>query len=127
MKFTVLLTFLSLLFLSACGTRRNGASTPFQLVTSIDNNRVTMTCTEGCAFEELTFTAAQDFPRIVTFYGLAGKEPNDQETAFAFVLRRTATGVRLKSVRGTTWSELEYGCGYNDCSFVVDQFGIRGR
>ena len=103
--------------------------TAFVLEFSFDGSEVTVNSSEG-AFHELRFTlsAGDPGPVFLSEHGVIGQSTSGADDSYCFSVSLLDDKLVLESVRGTSWTELSYSCGDTvPCSFIVTEFGVRGR
>ena len=100
----------------------------FKILVETDKDEIRLTCTEGCAFTELSFTASQDRPQPVDYQGMSelkgsAKATIDGVADFLFTIMRTDKGIKLVGIRGVVWEDLSFSCN-KECEQWIDEFGI---
>lgn len=101
----------------------------FTLVLETSEETIHLTCKNGCAWTELTFSAAVgDAPQGVDQYGMTPlSRPQSRQQAglanFVVTIKQTEDGVSLKGVEGTAFKTLTFGPVPEDGQ-AVDQYGM---
>lgn len=102
----------------------------FAFVVRTTANSIDLTCTRGCAWKTLSFSAGIDgAPQAVDQYGMTVERSQSSEERpglanFLFTIQRAADGVRLQGLRGSAWTSLSFGCRTSGCKQAVDQHGM---
>ncbi|RSK39864.1 hypothetical protein [Mangrovimonas spongiae] len=92
---------------------------PFKLVIKHNTNHdFTLTSLKGTIWKNLSFTLKSDTPQVIDEYGLlssgtTSKVAPPNLTDFLFTITKTADGVLLKGLEGTTWTELSFSLPKN--------------
>lgn len=88
-------------------------STDFKIIMEKTDDGIKMTCENGCAWKELTFSINEFEWQTVDEYGMtevnkssSDKEPKQAE--FLFTLKKTKEGIILKGIEGTVWTDLSF-------------------
>ncbi len=101
----------------------------FKFTVENSEERVKLSCQEGCAWKTLTFKAEE--AQAVNQYGMtsvdeeAPKENSDLAN-FLFTIKNTTKGVELqgiKGIKGTAWTHLTFGMKGRQ-SQSVDEMGM---
>ncbi|WP_405351397.1 hypothetical protein [Nonlabens sp. Asnod3-H03] len=95
----------------------------------LENNELQLVCTEGCAWETLSFTLSNnENDRMVNTYGLNVIEnqdtnPNKGLALFLFSVQKSGNGLQLKGIKGTRWTDLNFSLR-KDKPASVDNAGV---
>ncbi len=102
----------------------------FAFVVRTSANSINLTCTTGCAWKTLSFSARVDgAPQAVDQNGMVrsrgkGSEEQPGLANFLFTIQRTADGVKLQGKRGSAWNSLSFSCPTGRCEQAVDRYGM---
>lgn len=99
----------------------------FQIQIELYNDVVKLTCSHGCAWDELAFTLHDGTNVDINQYGVADRMGDhcDTELAeFRFNIKRHAETLSLESKKGTAWNKLTFICKPNECGQSLDQNGL---
>jgi len=115
----------------SCGSKKDSDNTPkdFKInVISVKDGTVKLECTEGCAWEDLSWTRSNMQPQAINAYGMINNidervDENDRLPRFLFTIEPTDNGAILESIRGTSWDKLSFAC-LNDCNQMIDYEGL---
>ncbi len=117
-KITIGLFFMAtLIVFVACSSKKNIAkeSSEFFVTAQTEaNNKVTLTCTEGCAWKTLSYTPAnENVSQAIDEYGMANlKNINENKDAnlssFLFTVQKNGDRIILEGLEGTAWTELSF-------------------
>lgn len=97
-------------------------------VETADSDKVNLTCTEGCAWETLSFSLSEKGAQAVDEYGMADPENldsrvNPELADFLFSISKTENGVDLKGLDGTAWTSLRFGLASKEVQ-AIDEMGM---
>ncbi len=95
----------------------------FSMIIEQTGDSISARCETGCHWTQ----ASAKFggrPVLVTTEGIAGRQSSDS-AGFAFRISATPHGWRATSIRGTTWSEIGYGCDGGTCRSRLTEGGVR--
>jgi len=100
----------------------------FKVVIEKTDNGIKMTCENGCAWKELTYSINDNKPQAVDEYGMTelNKNSTDKDsnlTDFLFTLTKTEKGIELKGIEGTAWTELSFSLSKNKQQ-AINQMGM---
>jgi len=100
----------------------------FKIVVEKTENGIKMTCKNGCAWKELTYSINNYKPQAVDEYGMTelNKNSSDKDSNlsdFLFTLTKTEKGIELKGIEGTAWTNLSFSVSKNQQQ-VIDQMGM---
>lgn len=104
----------------------------FLILVETTENGLKLTCQEGCAWGELSFSLNAYRRQAVNQYGMTSlkkdqPEKNDGLSNFLFTVKKTKEGLNLEGKEGTAWSELSFKCPDNNCYQHIDQEGMATR
>lgn len=86
-----------------------------------------MHCQKGCKWTELSLTCKPGCRALVDEIGVTRSvSAKPRATDFAFVIERTPEGWSAKSVSGTAWLDLSWGCRLVTCRAHLDASGVSG-
>ena len=99
----------------------------FKLLVATSGDTIKISCSEGCAFENLNFTAKPNTPQAVDYYGMTEMKSTTGTKAgpgkdFMFTVTRTGNGLKLTGIRGVAWEDLAVNCR-RECRKWVDENG----
>ena len=96
----------------------------FSIVIETLPEELKLTCENGCAFKELTFTLKEGGTQRIDQNGMWVDRDTDPE--FAFEITRTADGLAFKGIKGTTWTNLTSSCAPQPtCLQRIHQEGVK--
>jgi hypothetical protein len=100
----------------------------FKVVVEKTKNGIKIQSLKGSAWTELTFSIKSDRPQAIDEYGMTdlGKIPSEKDSNFAdflFTIIKTESGIVLKGIKGTAWTELSFSLPKNGKQ-AIDQFGM---
>lgn len=103
-------------------------STDFKIIMEKTDDGIKMTCENGCAWKELTFSINEFEWQTVDEYGMtevnkssSDKEPKQAE--FLFSLKKTKEEIILKGIEGTLWTDLSFSIP-KDRRQAIDKLGM---
>jgi len=120
------LSLLAVLFFLGIGS--SFAQQAFSIKIESHKDRIRMTCTEGCAWEQLEFNLSTK-SQAIDEYGMtsvksASSIKSDDLADFLFVIERKSGGLHMKGVEGTQWTDTDIKCPLENCIFVLGSSGI---
>jgi hypothetical protein len=128
----ILKSLLMLCILLACYSPINAQQTgedlkDFEISMERTGNKIIMSCSEGCAWKNLSFSNYKE-SQLINQYGMTKltekASDNDPESAeFLIQISKTADGLELKGLRGTAWIDLDFSLKENQKQ-MVNQFGM---
>jgi len=100
----------------------------FKIVIEKTDTGISMTCKNGCAWKELTFSLKDDKPQAIDEYGMTELNENspDKDANLAdllFTIIKTKEGIILKGIEGTAWTDLSFSLSKNKQQ-AIDQMGM---
>ena len=104
------------------------ANFTIRLETSADE--IKLTCSEGCAWKELSFSTSQKSdPQAIDPNGMTSWPRNQTHKDaslpdFLFTIKRTKEGVSLEGKEGVMWPSLTFDCAGGQCIRSFDQYGM---
>ena len=99
----------------------------FRLVVERSDSGFVARCEAGCTWKEIAFRCAADCQVLIDANGVAlNPKAKLAPSPFAFHLQPTLDGWTAKSVTGTAWITLSYGCATFVCRARVNEFGVSG-
>ncbi|HRK54272.1 MAG TPA: hypothetical protein PK185_10175 [Cyclobacteriaceae bacterium] len=109
-------------------TKIEGSPKFLIFIQTIDNG-LKLTCEEGCAWKDLTFSLIQNKFQAVDQYGMTSinraKPSKDKKLSnFLFSIQRTDNGIKLEGKEGTSWTMLNFTCKGDLCNQYIDQDGM---
>ncbi len=102
----------------------------FSILVENTKTGVKLTCTEGAAWKELSFSLKQDETQYVDQFGMTtlnqdGTTKDSRLANFLFTIKKTKDGFSYKGLKGTPWTELSYGgCPNSDCKQWIGEMGM---
>lgn len=100
----------------------------FKVVVEKTENGIKMQSIEGSAWIELSFDINNDRPQAIDEYGMteldkvsSSKDSNLAD--FLFTLTKTESGITLKGIEGTAWTDLSFSLAENGKQ-AIDQYGM---
>ncbi|MFM9950537.1 MAG: hypothetical protein ACKV1O_21550 [Saprospiraceae bacterium] len=104
----------------------------FLILVETTENGLKLTCQEGCAWGELSFSLKAYQTQAVDQYGMTSlkrdqPEKNDSLSNFLFTVKKTKEGLKFEGKEGTAWNELSFKCPGNNCYQHIDQEGMATR
>jgi len=101
----------------------------FLIVVETTNDSVKLTCKEGCAWKELSFSLELNYLQGIDQNGMAswisGKaRENGNLSRFLFTITKTKDGLSFKGLEGTVWKDLSFSCSKNKCHQPINQNGM---
>ena len=103
----------------------------FLFIVNTTNNQIVLSCEKGCAWSELSFSAAtNESYQAVDQYGMTTSEARESVegsadlSEFMFKIRKTEDGVSLMGLEGSAWTELSFRCPAYNCGQAVNQYGM---
>ncbi|WGK65654.1 hypothetical protein [Croceiramulus getboli] len=102
----------------------------FEIEMNLQNQKISLTCTQGCAWKTLSFDLSQDTSQAVDEFGMSSQKDSNtmydpQLADFAFVVTYRSDKVVLEGINGTAWKELSYSCPQLSCSRWINKAGVR--
>ena len=127
----ILSIFLLSIIAVSCGSKKdiNEVSKDFKIqITSVTENKISLECTEGCAWTELSFSVKKYQPQGVDAYGMTGitntlADVSDRFPDFKFSIEKTDNGAELRSIRNTGWNKLSISC-VAECGEMINYDGM---
>ena len=100
----------------------------FKFVIEKTDSGIKMTCQNGCAWKELTFSLNDNKPQAIDEYGMTevNKNSSDKDVNladFLFTVTKTEDGIILKGIEGTAWTDLSFSLSKNQQQ-AIDQMGM---
>jgi len=129
-QFSIIIT--ALLFLVTTSKLLAQATTTelkaFKIIVEKTDNGIKMQCEKGSAWIKLSFTLNIHQSQAIDEYGMTKlknvKENKDENLAdYLFVITKTKSGIELKGIEGTAWTELKFSLANNKRQ-AIDQFGM---
>lgn len=116
--------FAGLFFL---GLGSSFAQQAFSIKVESHKDRIRMSCTEGCAWEQLEFNLSTK-AQAIDEYGMtsvktASSIKSDELADFLFVIERKSGSLHLKGIEGTQWAVLDNKCPLENCVFTLQNTG----
>ena len=104
----------------------------FLILVETTENGLKLTCQEGCAWGELSFSLNGYRRQAVDQYGMSSlkreePEKNDRLSNFLFTVKKTKEGLNFEGKEGTAWSELSFKCPDKNCYQYIDKEGMGKR
>ncbi|MEO6133177.1 MAG: hypothetical protein ABIQ02_15150 [Saprospiraceae bacterium] len=101
----------------------------FLILVETTEDGIVLTCPEGCAWKQLTFTLKTFNAQPIDQNGMrsVNKADDAQENAlanFLFTIKKTQTGVDFEGLIGTAWTKLSFSCPTGGCHQNIDQLGM---
>ena len=100
----------------------------FKIVVKKTDNGIKMQSIEGSAWIDLSFSINNDRPQAIDEYGMTelnkiSSEKDSNLADFLFTITKTESGIVLKGIEGTAWTDLSFSLLENGKQ-VIDQFGM---
>jgi len=104
----------------------------FLILVETTDNGLKLTCEEGCAWGELSFSLNGYRRQAIDQYGMTSLKrdqpaKSDRLSNFLFTVKKTKEGLKFEGKEGTAWSELSFNCPDNICYQHIDQEGMARR
>ena len=98
----------------------------FKIQVSHTGNQVHMTCLDGCAWKELSFTAKKNQTMHVNSFGVSEtmNSSENPKANFAFQLKKEGNRLTLESHEGTTWTQLSFTLNSSPKFVILDNYGM---
>jgi hypothetical protein len=107
----------------------------FLIVLERTDDKIHLSCKQGCLFKELSFSQFIDFWNLFTFSrpqgineggmtSILSNKTVDENSDFLFTIKKTKEGIQLKGIKGTAWKSLSFSCPDNNCQQAIDQYGM---
>lgn len=100
----------------------------FKVIIEKNDNGIKLQSEKGSSWVELSFSLNNYIPQAVDEYGMtelkkvsAKKDKNLAD--FLFTITKTESGIELKGIEGTAWSELKFSLADNKKQ-AINQFGM---
>lgn len=116
------------------GQARNSTEiSEFLFVIEAVDDKVSLSCMEGCAWKVLGFkTSSGNNPQHIDQYGMtiqpknntAIKSDKSDLANFLFTLERTKNRIKLEGKAGSAWNNLSFLCPEDGCNQAIDQYGM---
>ena len=102
----------------------------FKISIEKKGNEVILKCEEGCAWIDLTYENKLE-AQAIDEYGMtelnASKSEKDSKlTDFLFTLTKTKSGLSLKGIEGTAWTDLSFNL-HKGQKQMINQYGMVGK
>ena len=103
-------------------------NTHFKISITKNKDAYSMQCTEGCAWEELTFNLNRFTSQYINAFGVSGILPDKNETSdrlanFQFKMKEKSNQVQLTKLNGSHWEELSFSMQEGE-TYELTQNGI---
>lgn len=100
----------------------------FKVIVEKTDNGIKMKSKKGSAWIDLSFSLDNYRPQAVDEYGMTELKNvsvnKDENLAdFLFTITKTESGIELKGMEGTAWTELKFSLAENEKQ-AIDQFGM---
>ncbi len=100
----------------------------FKIVVEKTENGIKIQSVEGSAWIDLTFSINNDQPQAIDEYGITKLEKISSEkdsilANFLFTITKTESGIVLKGIEGTAWTDLSFSLAKNGRQ-AIDEMGI---
>lgn len=107
--------------------KKNENLNEFKVVIEKNNNGVKLKCEEGCAWKELSYSMNDYRPQAIDKFGMSelNKDRSNKDlnlSGFLFTVTKTKTGIDLKGIKGTAWTNLSFSLLENKQQ-AINQFG----
>jgi len=117
--------------LMSCGSKKDTDRIPKDFtinIISVKDGTVKLECTEGCDWEDLSYTRSNMQPQAINAYGMVNnisekKDRRDRFPRFLFTIEPTDNGAILESLAATKWDKLSFAC-LNDCNQKINYDGL---
>ena len=102
----------------------------FSIVIETSGDDIKLTCNEGCAWKELSFSSSiKGEPQGVDQYGMTTLPRNLIKkdlmlSNFLFTIKKTQEGISLEGKEGTAWPTLDFVCTGGKCFKPIDGWGV---
>ena len=106
-------------------------SKKFKIVLEKKENKIDMSCSEGCAWKELSFTLSNYEKQAIDEYGMTKAESasnnKDSKLAdFLFTLNIVEQGLELNGIEGTNWTKLNFTIVENQ-KILINEYGMETK
>lgn len=92
----------------------------FTINLEINNDAVTLRCTEGCDWKNITLN---DKNTTIDSIGIISKKDAGRASLFIVTIEKNDKGITLRNIKGALWKNpIEINC--DSCKLVVNQFGL---
>ena len=125
-----LLSFFLLISFSVNAQNSNEKEkSPFLFLVESDTKEIKLKGEFGSAWTQLGFTLGANQTVAFTEMGMVGGNLHEiaKSALFLITVQRTQKGLQFKSLKGTAWIDLSFGCGGQACRQYVDFFGMAGK
>jgi hypothetical protein len=125
-----IIALLSLFLLVSCSVNAQNKTeekkSPFLFLVESDTKEIKLKGEFGSAWTQLGFTLGANQTVAFTEMGMVGGDLQEiaNSALFLITVQRTQTGLQFKSLKGTAWLDLSFGCGGLACKQYVDFFGM---
>ena len=125
----------AIVLVSGCSVQKKMAqeTSPFLVTAKTEaNNKITLTCTQGCAWKALSYTISENIRvQAIDEYGMAdlndlNTETNTNLSNFLFTVEKSGDRLILKGLEGTAWTELSFSTTPYK-SQGIDKMGMAGN
>ncbi len=101
----------------------------FLIFIQTTDNGLKLTCEEGCAWKDLSFSLIENKFQAVDQNGMTSIDRvkpiiDEKLSNFLFSIQRTDNGINLEGKEGTSWTMLNFTCADNLCNQYIDQDGM---
>ncbi len=105
--------------------------TDFTIIIEATDDGIQMKSTKGSAWVDLTFSLNKYRPQAIDEYGMAdlgdvSASKSDDLADYLFTLIKTETGIQLRGIEGTAWTELSFSLSKDERK-AIDRFGMVGE
>lgn len=100
----------------------------FKVVVEQTENGIKMQGLQGSAWIDLSFSLKNDLPQAIDEFGMTelkqtASKKYSKYADFLFTITKTETGIKLKGIEGTAWTDLSFSLAQNKKQ-AIDQFGM---
>ena len=100
----------------------------FKIVVEKTEDGIKMQSMQGSAWADLSFNLNNDRPQAIDEYGMTdlskvSSEKDANLADFLFTITETESGIVLKGIEGTRWTDLSFSLALNEKQ-AIDQFGM---
>ena len=119
-RFAILtIALLSLFFSEMLAQSTTATKADFTINLEINNDVVTLTCTEGCDWKTLKVT-----PNNTSIDAKGKQSIAANAKDFMITVATNEKGIVLKGLKGTDWTELPLACQGVSCKLAINQSGL---
>lgn len=101
---------------------------PFTIAVERTDSGLKLSCTNGCAWKDLEFTAVAHRPYVIDQNGMTTLKNHSYKGTsdlphFLFTVTKETDQVTLKGIKGTAWNSLQFSLPNNKVQ-AIDPYGM---